>query len=137
MNLIFSGLSAQNVTDLVMGTSGVTSVLFLVVILFFGCYCGYGFLRLRRENSLFAHRMMYPNYCPWDLCLDPEGYVAFIRPRIAILSVAMLLSGLTQLVSYFIPAMRSIGLSLGIYIVPLFVYLCYNSSLRRAAKKYW
>ena len=137
MNLILSGLSAQNVTDLVMGTSGVTSVLFLIVVLFFGGYCGYGFLRLRRENSLFAHRLLYPNYCPWDLCLDPEGYMAFILPRVAILSVVMILSGLTLLVSYFIPQMRSIGLSLGVYMAPLIVYLCYNGGLRRAAKKFW
>ena len=137
MKLILSGLSAQNVADLVSGFSGFTSILYLVVILFFGCYCGYGFLRLRRERELFPHRFLYPNYCPFDLCIDPEGYMDFIRPRIAVLSVIMLLSGLTQFVSYFIPSMRTVGLSLSIYVIPFVAFLCYTSALRKAAKRFW
>lgn len=137
MNLILAGLSAQSVADLVMGFSGVTGIVFLIVILFFGYYGTSSLLRLKKEQALFPNRLMYPNYCPHDECIDPEGYIRFIFPRLAVLSASMLLSGLTLLLSYFIPGIRSLGLSLGLYVVPLAVYLYYSASLKKAAKIYW
>jgi hypothetical protein len=61
----------------------------------------------------------------------------FILPRLSILSVVMLLTGVLLLLSYFIPGLRSLGMLLILYIVPFVVYLWYNGGLKRAAKKYW
>lgn len=137
MKLFLSGLTAQTMSDIVMGFSAVTSIVFLVVILFFGYYGTHALVRLRREKELFPNRLMYPNYCPHDECIDPEGYIKYIFPRLGLLSAVMLLSGVTLLVSFFIPGMRTIGLSLALYGVPFVVYMYYSFSLRRAAKKYW
>ncbi len=138
MNLILSGgLSAQNVADLVMGFSGVVSGLFLIVVLFFGGYGLNGVLRLRRERSLFPNRLMYPNYCPYDECMDPDGYIEYIMPRLTVLSCTMLLSGLVLLLGYFIPTMRSLGISLMVYIVPFVIYVWYSACLKKAIKKFW
>ncbi len=137
MDLIYSGLSAQTVTDLVIGVSGVVSVLFLVVILFFGAYGIHGILRLKKEQYLIPHRLMYPNYCSPDECLDPVEYMDFILPRLTVLSVVMLLSGVILLLGYFIDGLRSLGITLALYVVPFAVYLWYSSSLKSAAKKYW
>ncbi|MBP3412171.1 MAG: hypothetical protein J6K89_02835 [Oscillospiraceae bacterium] len=137
MNLIYSGLSAQTVTDMVMGFSGVISVIFLVVILFFGCYGMYGVIKLRKEQYLIPHRLMYPNYCSGDDCEDPGEYMDYIRPRLTILSVTMLLGGLLLFLGYFIPTLRSLGITLILYITIFAMYIWYSLCLRRAKKKYW
>ena len=137
MNLILAGLTAQNVADMVMGTGGLISVVYLIAILFFGCYGLYGVIRLKKEQYLIPHRLMYPNYHSGEDCEDPVEYMDFIMPRLMILSVTMLLSGLMLFVSYFIPALRSIGFMLILYIVPLVVFLWYSRGLKKAAKKYW
>ena len=137
MQLILSGLSAQNVADLVSGFSGFSSILFLLVVLFFGIYCGYGFLRLNREKTLFPHRFLYPNYCPHDECIDPDGYIEYIRPKLAIFSGIMLLSGVTLFVSYFVLELRGVSTLLGVYVAPFIAYLYYTSCLKKAAKLYW
>ena len=137
MNLILSGLSAQTVTDLVIGTSGVISVIFLVVILFFGSYGLYGVLRLKKEQYLIPHRLMYPNYRSNDDCLDPVEYMDYILPRLSILSGVMLGSGLILLLGYFVDGLRTVGISVLLYVIPFVVYLWYSGCLRKAAKKYW
>lgn len=137
MNLVYSGLSAQNVADLVLGFSGMTSVIFLIVSVLFGAYGIYGVCRLKKEQYLIPHRIMYPSYCNYEDCLDPEEYMRFIIPRLAIVSAVMLLAGVLLFLSYFIPAIRTIKFLLALYIVPLVVYLWYSICLRRARKKYW
>ena len=137
MNLIYSGLSAQTVTDLVIGVSGVISIVFLIVILFFGCYGLQSVIRLRRERTLFPNRVMYPNYCPYDECIDPQGYVEVVLPKLTVLTAAMLLSGATLILGYFIPALRTLGISLVVYIAPFAVYMWYCACQRKAAKIYW
>ncbi len=137
MNFVYYGLSAQTVTDLVMGVSGVVSILFLVVILFFGGYGFYGVLRLKKEQYLVPHRLMYPNYCSNDECLDPVEYMDFILPRLSILSTVLLLSGVLLLVTFFVDGFRTLGVLLTLYIAPFVVYLWYSGCLKKAAKKYW
>ena len=137
MNLVLAGLSAQNVADMVMGTSGLISLVYLVVILFFGCYGLYGVIRLKKEQYLIPHRLMYPNYHSGEDCADPVEYMDFILPRLTILSVSMLLSGLFIFFGYFIDALRSLIMMLLLYIVPFVVFLWYSACLKKAAKKYW
>ncbi|MBR4309050.1 MAG: hypothetical protein IKT58_05595 [Oscillospiraceae bacterium] len=137
MKLFLAGVSADTVSKFVFNFTAFTSILFLLVILFFGLYCGYGVLRLRREKVLFPHRLMYPNYCAVDDCTDPVEYYDFILPRITVLSIVMILSGLVQFLSYFIPYLRVLPVSLSVYAVPFVVYLYYSISLRKAAKKFW
>lgn len=137
MNLVLSGLSAQTVTDLVIGVSGVVSIIFLVAIMFFGCYGMYGVYRLKKEQYLIPHRFMYPNYCSPDDCSDPVEYMDYILPRLAIVSGVMILSGLVVLVGYFISDVRTLGVTLLMYIIPFVAYLWYNGCLKRSAKKYW
>ncbi len=137
MDLIYSGLSAQTVTDMVLGFSGVISIIFLLACLFFGGYGLYGVLRLRKEQYLIPHRLMYPNYCSGDTCLDPVEYMDYILPRLSVLSGVMLLTGLLLLLGYFIDGLRSLGVLLALCIVPFVVYLWYSRCLKKAAKKYW
>lgn len=137
MNLIYSGLSAQTVADLVLGSSSVISIIFLAVILLFGCYGLYGVIRLKKEQYLVPHRLMYPNYHSGEDCNDPVEYMDYIFPRLTILSVVMILSGLILLLGFFVDSLRSLGMTLLVYIVPFVAYLWYSGCLKRAAKKYW
>lgn len=138
MNLILSGLTAQNMADLVMGGVGsVVSIAFLITMLFFGAYSLYGVYRLKKEQYLIPHRFMYPNYCNPDDCSDPVEYMDYILPRLAGLGGTMTLSGLVVLLTYFIPGIRTVMVSVLMYTVPFAVYLWYNGCLKRSAKKYW
>ena len=137
MNLVYSGLSAQTVTDMVMGLSGIISAVFLVSILFFGIYGLYGVLRLKKEQYLIPHRLMYPNYHNGDDCRDPVEYMDFIQPRLTILSVVMILSGLVLLTSFFFSSIRTVGVMLLAYGAPFVAYLWYSVCLKQALKKYW
>ncbi len=137
MHLIYSGLSAQAMADMVMGVYSVITVVFLIACFFFGAYGLYGVIRLKKEKYLIPHRLMYPNYCPNDECLEPVDYMDFIIPRLSILSVVMLLSGTMLLLCLLVDALGTLWVLLGLYIVPLAVYLWYSMSLKRAAKKYW
>ena len=137
MNLTLSGLTEQNVADLVMGAGGFVSVIFVIVVLLFGSYGLYGVLRLKKEQYLIPHRLMYPNYHSEADCEDPVEYMDYIMPRLGTLSVTMLLSGLLVFLGYFIEPLRSLSVMLLLYVVPFVVYLWYNGCLKRAAKKYW
>ncbi len=137
MNVMYSGLSAQAVTDMVMGVSGVISILFLVSILFFGGYGLYGVLRLKREQYLVPHRLMYPNYCGNEECLDPVEYMDYILPRLSALSGVFLLSGVLLLLTFFVDGLRTLGVLLTLYIAPFAAYLWYSGCLKRAARTYW
>lgn len=137
MNLFLAGLSAQTVTDLVIGASGVISIVFLVVLLFFGGYGLYGAYRLKKAQYLIPNRLMYPNYCSPDDCSDPVEYMDYILPRITIFGGVMSLCGVLIFLGYFIGALRSLGVTLILYVIPLIIYLWYNGCLKRSAKKYW
>ena len=143
MNLIYSGLSAETVSGLVTSVSGITTILFFVVTMLFGCYGLYGVYRLKRDQYLIPHRLMYPNYCSGEDCLDPVEYMDFIMPRLTIVSVAMVIAGPALVAILVIDAIRSIDTirsvvaMLVLYMVPLVTYLWYSICLKRAAKKYW
>ncbi len=137
MNLIYAGLSAESVAGLVSGFTGFTTILFFVVTMLFGCYGLYGVYRLKKEEYLVPHRLMYPNYRSGEDCLDPVEYMDFIRPRLTIVSVVMVLAGPVMLAVLVIEAIQSVLIMLLMYVIPLVAYLWYSMCLKRAAKKYW
>lgn len=137
MNLILSGLSAQTMADLVMGASGVFSVILLVALLFSGIYGLYGVYRLKKEQYLIPHRFMYPNYCAPEDCSDPVEYMDYIQPRLTIYGCAMTLCGVLIFTGFFVDALRSVIMLLILYIAPFVIFLWYNGCLKLSAKKYW
>ena len=103
----------------------------------FGVYGLYGVYRLKKDQYLIPHRLMYPNYRSGEDCLDPVEYMDFILPRLTIVSVVMVIAGPALVAVLFIKAFQSVFAMLVLYTIPLVTYLWYSVCLKRAAKKYW
>lgn len=53
-------------------------------------YCTYTWLRLLKARALFANSLLLPKGKQPSDCLDEEGYVAYILPRLGVLSLLLL-----------------------------------------------
>lgn len=129
--------SARKAIKLIQGVTGIVSILYIIVMLLVGVYVLRSVMQMRRSGELVANRMIYPNYCPPELCLDPEGYYAFILPRATVLSVALLAFGAFFMVTKIVPALRVLWLNLVLLIVPFVLIVGFNIMLRRAKKRFW
>ena len=63
---------------------------FMIVLLpAVALYLFYTVFRLRRERVLFDNKLLYPGGCTKDDCLDPDGFIDYILPRLIIIGVAL------------------------------------------------
>lgn len=72
-------------------------LIFLISFLAVGILCLYTALRLRREDKLFDNIVLYPGGLKKEDCLDPKGFLAYMRPRMTILGGGCTLVGLAYL----------------------------------------
>ena len=58
-----------------------------------GCaaYCAYTWLRLWKERKLFKNSLLVPKDKKPSDCRDEEGYVAYLLPRLGVLSLLLIL----------------------------------------------
>ena len=129
--------SARNAIKMIQSVTGIISIVYIIVMLLAGIYVLRAVLQMRRTGALVPNRLIYPNYCPMELCLDPEGYYAFILPRATVLSVALLGFGAFFAVSKMIPALRVLWLNLVLLVIPFVLIVGFSIVLRRAKKRFW
>lgn len=115
----------------------VINYMFLFVLFFIGCYGLYTVIRLGRQRELFPNRLMYPNYCRISDCFDAEGYICYIRPRLSILSVIMLIFGTLFLLQQLVPLLDNLYLYTAAMAIPVAAYLWFNRCLKKAARIFW
>ena len=115
----------------------IINYMFLFVLFFIGAYGLYTVIRLGKERALFPNRLMYPNDCRIAECIDSEGFMDYVRPRLTILSVVMLIFGVVFLLQQFIPILDDIYLYTAAMIVPVAFYIWFTRCLKKAARLYW
>lgn len=82
---------------------------FMIVLLpAVALYLFYTVFRLRRDRVLFDNKLLYPGGCTKDDCLDPDGFIDYILPRLIIIGAAFLLCGAFTALVVFIPAMDTL-----------------------------
>lgn len=60
---------------------------FMIVLLpAVALYLFYTVFRLRRDRVLFDNKLLYPGGCTKDDCLDPDGFIDYILPRLIIMA---------------------------------------------------
>lgn len=64
-----------------------------LISIFCGAYCLYTWFRLAREKKLFENSILLPKDKKPSDCLDEEGYIRTIRPKLGILGLTVLLFG--------------------------------------------
>ena len=99
-----SGSNGADLTQLTNILDWVMIVLLPAVAL----YLFYTVFRLRRDRVLFDNKLLYPGGCTKDDCLDPDGFIDYILPRLIIIGVAFLLCGAFTALVVFVPAMDTL-----------------------------
>lgn len=113
-------------------------LLLLAMLLISGAYGLYTVIRLHKTLLLFPNKFLYPGNCTHENCLDEDGFIDFILPRLTILSVASLVLSLAFAVWIFaFPHLQHWALDLATLILPCGVYFWYMFVQRRAAKEFW
>jgi len=100
-----------------------------------GIYALYSCIKLKKEQYLFENRILYPSNCPPDECLDPEGFIQFIVPRMSFFGVMCIIFGIATIGS----SLLQLGdLATGIQMVAVaavFIYIMVINN--RSARIYW
>ena len=129
--------SAANAIDMIQSVTEIVSVVYIIVMLLAGVYVLRTVLQMRRTGDLVPNRLIYPNYCPIDECIDPEGFYAYILPRATVLSVALLGFGTFFAVAKIVPSLRIVWLYLVLLGVPFLLIIWFSIVLRKAKKRFW
>ena len=134
--------SGSNGADLTQLTNRVfifdTSTLFMIVLLpAVALYLFYTVFRLRRDRVLFDNKLLYPGGCTKDDCIDPDGFIDYILPRLIIIGAAFLLCGAFTALVVFVPAMDTLVCNILEIVFPIAAIAWYSFVSRHAAREYW
>ena len=66
---------------------------FHIITLACGVYVLYTDIKLRKEGKLFANQLLIPKDAKPEHCVDEEGYVEYVTPRLLVLGILLVLAG--------------------------------------------
>ncbi len=116
-----------------------TLELVLLALLFgSGFYALYTVIKLRKSYMLFPNKFLYPGNCTMETCVDEDGFIDYILPRLTILGIIMLLLGVFfALVFLVFPNWESWLTDLLSMLLPVGAYVWYMLIQRKAAELFW
>ena len=117
-----------------MGTSSVSGM-FDVLITAFGGYILYTWFQMKRTREIRGG-MFLPQGIDPEKCLDKEGYINHISPRLMILGIICTLSGLLGLAVDYM-GILSENAYLVVTLVFLIILVWYGITVKKAVEKYW
>jgi|GEM_PF-569511 len=112
-------------------------ILLWVMLLGYGAYALYTAIRLRRTYMLFANKFLYPGNCSMDTCLDEDGFIDYILPRITAWGCFMVLFGILFMVNTYVIKLSGLWVDLAAILLPVGSVIWYMFIQRKAAKLYW
>lgn len=120
------------------GIANMLPLILLAMLLISAVYGLYTVIRLRRTLMLFPNKFLYPANCTHENCVDEDGFIDFILPRLTFLSVACLLLSVAfgAWVLVF-PQIQHWVLDLATLILPCGVFFWYMFVQKKAAKEFW
>lgn len=129
--------AAENAENLGMDLTGMMDYLMMVLLFGLGLYMIYTIIKLKRECILFDSKILYPGGCNKDDCVDPDGFIDYISPRMLISGIALILCGALTAAVKWIPGFGNKVTSILELVLPLFVVVWYVFISKKAAKTYW
>lgn len=97
-------------------------------------------IKLNKTLDMKAGRYIYPASCKPEQCKDPQGFLAFITPRLVgfgvlglLIAAFILVNGLTDVFAS-LPNWFKNGAAF-FFFIPLFIWYVYF--INKAAKKFW
>ena len=91
--------------------------------------------RLKREQALFENKILYPSQCTPENCLDPEGYIAYIVPRMSLFGAVCVVFGIAVLVMSLLKVGIIATTVQTVIVLAVFVYISVVHN--RASKIFW
>ncbi len=117
-----------------MGTSSVSGM-FDVLITAFGGYILYTWFQMKRTREVRGG-MFLPQGIDPEKCLDKEGYINHIGPRLLLIGIVCLLSGLLGLAVDYMGILSETAYFV-ITLLVLAILIWYGISVRKAVEKFW
>lgn len=101
-----------------------------------GAFAVYTGLAARRWTALRKNPFLYPVGLSPEDCLDPKGFLRFIRPRVLVFGVLCLTGSAALAVSRFaLPELD--WLETGSFCLVLLAMAVYGWQIRQAGKRFW
>lgn len=127
--------ATQNQTSLFDGDF--FSFLMLAMLIGLGVYCIYTYIRLRRQLYLFPNKVLYPGNCKPEDCIDVDGFIDYILPRMLIYGLMLLTLGAGFFTLELVLRVNSIVYSFIIdgFVLGFFVWFIIVQ--RKCAKEFW
>ena len=101
-----------------------------------GVYILYSYVKLRMVGRLFPSSLLIPNGRQPKDCLDEEGYIRYIRPRLLVIGVAITVLGLAMLADGTFYQLSQ-GLAMGLIGLALAFLVWYGVCSARANRRFW
>ncbi|MCQ2418761.1 MAG: hypothetical protein MJ085_03140 [Clostridia bacterium] len=117
------------------------SLLMLLLLVGSGIYSIYLWLRLRKEWCLTDNKFMLPGNCSAADCLDEDGFLEYIAPKIALFGMGLVLLGLLYLpciFNLFITSLLMLKImSIAVPVLTLLLFVWFMFVQHKASKLFW
>lgn len=81
---------------------GFLDILVAVLLVGSGIYSLYSCIKVKKEQALIESKILYPSNCPPEDCLDPEGFMSFIVPRMTFFGIMCVIFGIITVITSFL-----------------------------------
>lgn len=116
---------------------GMLTIILLIMLIGSGVYALYTYIRLHRTCMLFPNKFLYPGGCTADKCVDVDGFIDYIEPRLLLLGIAMLLCGIVYGAYSLVLKQSYLWADVLTVMIPAGVFVWYMVVQRKAAKNFW
>ena len=106
-----------------------------VMLLAGGVYSLYSCIKVKKEQCLFENKILYPSNCHPDDCIDPEGFIQFIVPRMTFFGIMCLIFGAATIAASVFEWGSVAAIIQTVGVVGVFVYIMVINN--RSARIYW
>lgn len=120
-----------------LAVDGMLSLILLIMLYGCGIYALYTYFRLRRTCMLFPNKFLYPGGCTAETCVDVDGFIDFVEPRLLLLGIAMIVCGLAYFYYSMILKANFLWADIAALVIPTGVMVWYMFAQRKASKEFW
>ncbi len=117
--------------------SQILNIVMTVMLLGCGIYGLYTVIKLRRTYLLFPNKFLYPGGCKPEDCLDGDGFIDYILPRLTVLSIVMLILGIAFALNTYVFKITNWWIDIATILLPFGTFVWYIFIHRKAAKDFW
>lgn len=119
-----------------MDLTGMMDVFLIVAYIGCGLYGLFSWFLQRGSKAVLENRIICPNGCAPKRCRDPQAFLAFILPRVLILSLGLLVLGGVLVLDHFLGGWNA-WLTIALMALPLALFFWYVHEQQKAVDRFW